>query len=174
MRNIRPRSRNPAAMRNTLNSRRTVASKFPRLATGRTCVLLRSMSAKRCKRRCAESRRRTPETLYAIFGDAQWTNKNWLSDSLLRDLIEHFSRINLGNQVARSRDAIFRLLREIKEIVKIRQRWVGTRFHGLIFIGVGNVCLATTAQINSALYYLSAFSPHRMFRSDYSRPLFAK
>lgn len=41
-----------------------------------------------------------PETLYGIFGDAQWTNKERLSDSLLRDLIEHFSRINLGNQAA--------------------------------------------------------------------------
>jgi type I restriction enzyme M protein len=43
-----------------------------------------------------------PETLYAIFGDAQWTNKDRLSDSLLRDLIEHFSRIDLGNQAARA------------------------------------------------------------------------
>ncbi len=43
-----------------------------------------------------------PETLYGIFGDAQWTNKERLSDSLLRDLIEHFSRINLGNQSAQA------------------------------------------------------------------------
>ena len=43
-----------------------------------------------------------PGTLYGIFGDAQWTNKERLSDSLLRDLIEHFSRINLGNQVAQA------------------------------------------------------------------------
>ena len=43
-----------------------------------------------------------PETLYGIFGDAQWTNKDRLSDSLLRDLIEHFSRINLGNQSAQA------------------------------------------------------------------------
>ena len=41
-----------------------------------------------------------PETLYGIFGDAAWTNKDRLPDSLLRDLIEHFSRINLGNQAA--------------------------------------------------------------------------
>ena len=41
-----------------------------------------------------------PETLYGIFGDAQWTNKDRLSDALLRDLIEHFSRVNLGNQAA--------------------------------------------------------------------------
>jgi type I restriction enzyme M protein len=42
-----------------------------------------------------------PETLYGIFGDAQWTNKDRLSDSLLRDLIEHFSSIDLGNEGAR-------------------------------------------------------------------------
>ncbi len=42
--------------------------------------------------------RANPETLYGIFGDAQWTNKERLSDALLRDLIEHFSRISLGNQ----------------------------------------------------------------------------
>src|SRR6266404_2208589 len=41
-----------------------------------------------------------PHTLYGIFGDAQWTNKDRLSDSLLRDLIEHFSRITLGNNAA--------------------------------------------------------------------------
>jgi type I restriction enzyme M protein len=39
-----------------------------------------------------------PETLYGIFGDAGWTNKDRLPDSLLRDLLEHFSRINLGNE----------------------------------------------------------------------------
>jgi type I restriction enzyme M protein len=41
-----------------------------------------------------------PETLYGIFGDAQWTNKDRLPDSLLRDLIEHFSAIPLGNRAA--------------------------------------------------------------------------
>jgi type I restriction enzyme M protein len=41
-----------------------------------------------------------PETLYGIFGDAGWTNKDRLPDALLRDLLEHFSRINLGNQAA--------------------------------------------------------------------------
>jgi type I restriction enzyme M protein len=32
-----------------------------------------------------------PEKLRGIFGDAQWTNKERLSDETLRDLIEHFS-----------------------------------------------------------------------------------
>ena len=35
------------------------------------------------------------DTLYGIFGDAQWTNKERLSDATLIDLIEHFSSINL-------------------------------------------------------------------------------
>src|SRR5260221_3555468 len=43
-----------------------------------------------------------PETLYGIFGDAHWTNKDRLSDALLRDLIEHFSRIPLGNKSAQT------------------------------------------------------------------------
>ena len=37
-----------------------------------------------------------PDRLYSIFGDAQWTNKERLSDRLLRDLIEHFSTITLS------------------------------------------------------------------------------
>ncbi|MBI4320149.1 MAG: SAM-dependent DNA methyltransferase [Chloroflexi bacterium] len=41
-----------------------------------------------------------PETLYGIFGDAAWSNKERLPDLLLRDLVEHFSRITLGNQAA--------------------------------------------------------------------------
>jgi type I restriction enzyme M protein len=32
-----------------------------------------------------------PDKLYGIFGDAQWTNKDRLSDSMLRDLIEHLA-----------------------------------------------------------------------------------
>lgn len=37
------------------------------------------------------------EYLYGIFGDAQWSNKNKLSDRLLVDLIEHFSQYTLSN-----------------------------------------------------------------------------
>jgi type I restriction enzyme M protein len=46
--------------------------------------------------------RANPDTLYGIFGDAQWTNKERLSDALLRDLVEHFSRISLGNQAGQA------------------------------------------------------------------------
>ena len=37
--------------------------------------------------------------LYGIFGDAQWSNKNKLSDRLLVDLIEHFSLYTLANSL---------------------------------------------------------------------------
>ena len=43
-----------------------------------------------------------PDELLGIFGDSQWTNKNRLSDALLKDLIEHFSKMNLGNQNCRA------------------------------------------------------------------------
>lgn len=36
--------------------------------------------------------------LYGVFGDAQWTNKDRLPDPLLKDLVEHFSALTLGNQ----------------------------------------------------------------------------
>lgn len=40
-----------------------------------------------------------PDTLYGIFGDASWTNKDRLSDATLINLIEHFSKykLNLSN-----------------------------------------------------------------------------
>ena len=37
--------------------------------------------------------------LYGIFGDAQWSNKNKLSDRLLTDLVEHFSQYTLSNEL---------------------------------------------------------------------------
>ncbi len=39
-----------------------------------------------------------PDTLYGVFGDAQWSNKERLSDALLKDLIEHFSKLPFGNK----------------------------------------------------------------------------
>jgi type I restriction enzyme M protein len=37
----------------------------------------------------------SPDKLYGIFGDAQWTNKDRLSDAMLRDLVEHFNSLEL-------------------------------------------------------------------------------
>lgn len=36
------------------------------------------------------------DTLYGVFGDAQWTNKDRLPDHMLRELIEHFSSKTLS------------------------------------------------------------------------------
>ena len=50
--------------------------------------------------RCIEQA--NPDTLHGIFGDAQWTNKDRLSDALLKDLIEHLSSLNLGNELCKA------------------------------------------------------------------------
>lgn len=44
-----------------------------------------------------EIEKANPDFLYGIFGDAQWTNKEKLPDSLLVELIEHFSQYKLAN-----------------------------------------------------------------------------
>jgi len=43
-----------------------------------------------------EIEKANPDTLYGIFGDASWTNKDRLSDETLTNLIEHFSEQNLN------------------------------------------------------------------------------
>jgi len=54
------------------------------------------------QRAMREIEKANPDTLYGVFGDAQWTNKDRLSDALLKDLIEHFSRLSFGDQNVRS------------------------------------------------------------------------
>lgn len=44
-----------------------------------------------------EIEKANPATLYNIFGDAQWSNKERLSDELLLNLLEHFSQLHLSN-----------------------------------------------------------------------------
>ncbi|WP_231969292.1 class I SAM-dependent DNA methyltransferase [Mycobacterium sp. E735] len=44
-----------------------------------------------------EIEKANPDTLYGIFGNAAWTNKDKLSDARLMDLIEHFSTKALTN-----------------------------------------------------------------------------
>jgi type I restriction enzyme M protein len=50
--------------------------------------------------RCVEAANQAH--LYGVFGDAAWTNKERLPDELLKDLIEHFSALPLGNANAAS------------------------------------------------------------------------
>lgn len=49
------------------------------------------------QRALREIEKANPRTLYSIFGDAPWSNKERLSDELLCDLIEHFSQLALSN-----------------------------------------------------------------------------
>ena len=43
-----------------------------------------------------EIEKANPDTLYGIFGDASWTNKDRLSDEILINLIEHYSQHKLS------------------------------------------------------------------------------
>lgn len=54
------------------------------------------------QRALREIEKANPDTLYGIFGDANWANKDRLPDSLLRDLIEHFSKLSLTNAEAQA------------------------------------------------------------------------
>jgi DNA-binding LacI/PurR family transcriptional regulator len=54
------------------------------------------------QRALREIEKANPRTLYSIFGDAPWSNKERLSDELLCDLIEHFSQLSLTNQAVES------------------------------------------------------------------------
>ncbi|MBR1236622.1 SAM-dependent DNA methyltransferase [Bradyrhizobium sp. AUGA SZCCT0182] len=45
-----------------------------------------------------EIERANPDTLYRVFGTADWGNKEKFTDELLKDLIEGFSEIRLGNK----------------------------------------------------------------------------
>ena len=49
-----------------------------------------------------EIEKANPDTLYGIFGDVQWTNKERLSDQLLANLVDHFSHMDLSNSSAPS------------------------------------------------------------------------
>ena len=45
-----------------------------------------------------EIEKANPDTLYRVFGNADWGNKEKFTDELLKDLIEGFSSIPLGNK----------------------------------------------------------------------------
>jgi type I restriction enzyme M protein len=49
------------------------------------------------QRAMREIEKANPDTLYGIFGDVQWSNKDRLPDRLLVDLVDHFSGMNLSN-----------------------------------------------------------------------------
>jgi type I restriction enzyme M protein len=54
------------------------------------------------QRAMREIEKANPNTLYGIFGDVQWGNKDRLSDAVLVDLVDHFSQMNLRNAAIRN------------------------------------------------------------------------
>jgi type I restriction enzyme M protein len=50
------------------------------------------------QRSMREIEKANPNTLYGIFGDVQWSNKDRLPDRLLVDLVDHFSGMTLSNE----------------------------------------------------------------------------
>ena len=52
------------------------------------------------RRAMQEIERANPDTLFRVFGNADWGDKEKFSDELLKDLIEGFARIGLGNTAA--------------------------------------------------------------------------
>jgi len=49
-----------------------------------------------------EIERANPETLYRVFGAADWGNREMLTDAILKDLIEALSEVSLGNAAVSS------------------------------------------------------------------------
>ena len=52
------------------------------------------------RRAMQETERANPDTLFRVFGNADWGDKEKFSDELLKDLIEGFAGIDLGNSTA--------------------------------------------------------------------------
>jgi len=52
------------------------------------------------RRAMQEIERANPDTLFRVFGNADWGDKEKFSDELLKDLIEGFAGIDLGNSAA--------------------------------------------------------------------------
>jgi len=79
-----------------------------------------------------------PNTPYSVFGDAQWTNKDRLSDALLKDLIEHFSRVSFGNRIAPDLlgDAYAYLIKKFADATNATPKQVADEFSGMTLAGL--------------------------------------
>jgi hypothetical protein len=49
-----------------------------------------------------EIERANPDTLYRVFGAADWGNRAMLTDEILKDLVEGLSEVLLGNKAVSS------------------------------------------------------------------------
>ena len=69
----------------------------PRAATGTTSARAPANVGAALAARDARDRAANPDTLYRVFGAADWGNREMLTDEILKDLIEDFSEVSLGN-----------------------------------------------------------------------------
>ena len=68
-----------------------------------------------------EIERANPETLYRVFGAADWGNREILTDEILKDLLEGLSEVSLGNKAVTSDilgDAYEYLIGEFADVAK--------------------------------------------------------
>ena len=49
-----------------------------------------------------EIERANPDTLYRVFGAADWSNREILTDEIIKDLVEGLSGVSLGNKAVAS------------------------------------------------------------------------
>ena len=69
---------------NMPTSRRTTASRFPKDCHWNDVRAEDRNVGQALQHAMREIEKANPDTLYGIFGDAQWTNKDRLSDALLK------------------------------------------------------------------------------------------
>jgi type I restriction enzyme M protein len=68
-----------------------------------------------------EIERANPDTLYRVFGAADWGNREMLTDEILKDLVEGLSEVSLGNSAVGSDilgDAYEYLIGKLADITK--------------------------------------------------------
>ena len=90
------RWRNPAAISNTPSCLNSTAFRSRQDAHWKVTRTKVKNVGKAIQNALRDIEKANPDTLYGVFGDAQWTNKDRLPDQMLRDLIEHFSSQTLS------------------------------------------------------------------------------
>ena len=78
------RWQSPEATKSTHRFQNSTGSRCPKVATGRTFGRRSTNVGQAIQRAMREIEKANPDTLYGIFGDVQWTNKERLSGRVLR------------------------------------------------------------------------------------------
>ena len=83
-------------------SPRSTASTSRRAVTGATSARPPANVGAALSHAMREIERANPDTLYRVFGAADWGNREMLTDEILKDLIEGLSAVSLGNTAVSS------------------------------------------------------------------------